>query len=322
MNIPKQLTTVTILSKLIAGVLFITLPFVGFWVGMVYEKSTTLSPSVLEPSIPASNTAKLEEVAFTDMPDLFNSCISTLNQKEREKEFVINTNEDYQTLLSYLSPSNLCNSLLLPKVNFLNFTLLGKYTEGGGCRVDFERHIFKSDISDEILYNIDVKTSGYCKALTSSMNWILVPKISNNYKVKFNVTHTSTDQSKSAKSETAPSNSTNEIDSCNTMANSHFVSIAKHEVGLGPNGPAMGYWGITFQKGTPLSDYGEPTFDWSYSDAGEYGTYTCSENTITAKLSNRTITATYNETTKILNWDGVDYKIYTIENLKEPSIDD
>ena len=42
MNIPKQLTTVTTLSKLIAGILFVTLPFIGFVLGMQYQKSIQL----------------------------------------------------------------------------------------------------------------------------------------------------------------------------------------------------------------------------------------------------------------------------------------
>jgi len=41
MYIPKQLTTVTTLSKLIIGILFITLPFVGFWLGMEYQQYLT-----------------------------------------------------------------------------------------------------------------------------------------------------------------------------------------------------------------------------------------------------------------------------------------
>lgn len=38
MVFPKSFTTVTMFSKIIAAVLFITLPFVGFWLGMEYYK--------------------------------------------------------------------------------------------------------------------------------------------------------------------------------------------------------------------------------------------------------------------------------------------
>ncbi|PIR43231.1 hypothetical protein COV24_03710 [candidate division WWE3 bacterium CG10_big_fil_rev_8_21_14_0_10_32_10] len=40
MKLPKQLTTVTPFSKILFAVLFITLPFLGFWLGMEYEKAT------------------------------------------------------------------------------------------------------------------------------------------------------------------------------------------------------------------------------------------------------------------------------------------
>lgn len=46
-RLPKFLTTVTPLSKLLAGMLFITLPFLGFYLGIQYQKnnSTITSPS-------------------------------------------------------------------------------------------------------------------------------------------------------------------------------------------------------------------------------------------------------------------------------------
>lgn len=36
-KLPKSLTRVTTVSKIIALILFITLPFIGFWLGMIYQ---------------------------------------------------------------------------------------------------------------------------------------------------------------------------------------------------------------------------------------------------------------------------------------------
>ncbi|KKS98327.1 MAG: hypothetical protein UV73_C0002G0041 [Candidatus Gottesmanbacteria bacterium GW2011_GWA2_43_14] len=98
------------------------------------------------------------------------------------------------------------------------------------------------------------------------------------------------------------------VDDCNSISNSSFRSINQYEVGLGPNGPAMGYWGIQFQKGTTLSDYGEPTFQWGHSDVSESGTYTCKDNVLQVKFFAYSITAYYDGSKKILTWDGVEYK--------------
>lgn len=89
------------------------------------------------------------------------------------------------------------------------------------------------------------------------------------------------------------------VDGCSFISNSTFRSINQYEVGLGPNGPAMGYWGITFQGNT---------FDWSYSDVVESGTYTCKSNVLQAKLSNRSIAVHYDGKQEILTWDGIEYK--------------
>lgn len=43
-KLPKSLTTVTPLSKIIAAALFITFPFIGFYLGIKYQKSTSSIP--------------------------------------------------------------------------------------------------------------------------------------------------------------------------------------------------------------------------------------------------------------------------------------
>ncbi len=58
MNLPKELTTVTSFSKILAAVLFITFPFAGFYLGFLYEHQftqyledrTTLNKYTLKPS--------------------------------------------------------------------------------------------------------------------------------------------------------------------------------------------------------------------------------------------------------------------------------
>ena len=102
------------------------------------------------------------------------------------------------------------------------------------------------------------------------------------------------------------------VDDCNLISNSSFQSINQYEAGLGPNGPAMGYWDIQFQKGTTLSNYGEPTFQWGHSDVSESGTYTCKENVLQVKFSDHSITAHYDGAKKILTWDGVEYKKFVV----------
>ncbi|MFH1407449.1 MAG: hypothetical protein ABIJ36_00065 [Patescibacteria group bacterium] len=58
MGLPKGLTTVTTLSKILAGILFVLLPFVGFYLGMKYQ--TAISPKTVErtttANVPAVST--------------------------------------------------------------------------------------------------------------------------------------------------------------------------------------------------------------------------------------------------------------------------
>ncbi|HIO92785.1 MAG TPA: META domain-containing protein [Leucothrix mucor] len=51
----------------------------------------------------------------------------------------------------------------------------------------------------------------------------------------------------------------------------NFVSVEELEVGLGPNGLVLGHWKVNFDDGQ---------FNWQYSDVGEAGKYTISDNDI------------------------------------------
>ena len=53
MTFPKELTTVTTLSKYLAMVVFIALPFVGFFLGMRYQEMTDLANKEDENSMKA-----------------------------------------------------------------------------------------------------------------------------------------------------------------------------------------------------------------------------------------------------------------------------
>ncbi len=98
--------------------------------------------------------------------------------------------------------------------------------------------------------------------------------------------------------------STNNSDICNLISNATFRSVDKQNDGL-----AVGYWTIKLQKGTSLSDYGEPTFQWQYSDVVKSGSYSCKNSLIDAKDSTgKSISATYDANQELLEWDGVKYK--------------
>jgi len=91
----------------------------------------------------------------------------------------------------------------------------------------------------------------------------------------------------------------NHSDNCDLISNSSFRSIKKYEVGLGPNGPAMGYWGIYLKDGK---------FSWHHSDVGESGTFSCKDNILQVQLFKRVLTGNYDTSRKILLWEDVEYK--------------
>ena len=184
---------------LVIGALLLTAGGVVVW-----ERKTELTPSPtfpltvpdvsptggeLPPLIPGPSQ---QEIQFMDMDETFRECISIMHIKQgvsdRDSlEFIINSEKDYQNLLQYRSPADYCDDFQLPSVDFSQFTLLGKYADGSGCAIDFVREIYRDDVNKEIIYSITVVEEGTCKMMGVSMNWALVPKISPDYTVRFEV---------------------------------------------------------------------------------------------------------------------------------------
>ncbi len=70
-------------------------------------------------------------------------------------------------------------------INFQEYTLLGRYAAGQGCDVYFDRNVTKNEEGKKTYYNIKIYQCGSCKMLAKSMNWVLVPKISETDTVVF-----------------------------------------------------------------------------------------------------------------------------------------
>lgn len=69
-------------------------------------------------------------------------------------------------------------------IDFDRYTLLGKYAREG-CRVTFDRNVTKDTSQKKYFYKIKVHQCGTCKTNWESMNWVLVPKITDDYNVTF-----------------------------------------------------------------------------------------------------------------------------------------
>ncbi len=149
---------------------------------LLIKKPDLLNPPLVE--------TPFEYLGNFDSPSSL-GCISTFdsieNRESREREFVINSGEEYQSLITYKSISSLCKDFVLPTIDFSQKTLLGKYASGGGCAIEFDRDLYKDDLERKVVYIIDVVEKGACQMMGVSMNWVLTSKIPSDYLVQFQV---------------------------------------------------------------------------------------------------------------------------------------
>ncbi len=87
-------------------------------------------------------------------------------------------------------------------------------------------------------------------------------------------------------------------DVCAQVVGQEFESIEALECGISPDGIVPCNWNLQFGA--------DGSFDWMYSDVGEAGTYACEDGELTV-TSQPSYDVTYDSTTGVLEWDGVEY---------------
>ncbi|WP_461109491.1 hypothetical protein [Spirosoma koreense] len=81
-------------------------------------------------------------------------------------------------------PADPCRNYQPEPIDFSKYILLGNYASAG-CNVAFTRTVESDDHARQYVYTVRVRESGFCKRLTYSMNWVLVPKPPAGYRVAF-----------------------------------------------------------------------------------------------------------------------------------------
>jgi hypothetical protein len=105
-----------------------------------------------------------------------------------DNEVIITDNESYLEYFNQkrIHPVNLdCDTAKLPGINFNKYSLIGKYTQGGGCDVNYHREIIDNKSKNKIVYTIKAEYTGNCSVLIFNMNWALIPRLKENYNVEF-----------------------------------------------------------------------------------------------------------------------------------------
>ena len=94
--------------------------------------------------------------------------------------YIINSEEEniHNIKVSYDNGQN------FEPIDFVHYTVLGKHTQSG-CIVRWLRDVSKNDKLKKYVYTITVVNCGNCHSRDASMNWVLIPKIEDDYTVEF-----------------------------------------------------------------------------------------------------------------------------------------
>ncbi len=99
---------------------------------------------------------------------------------------VIDNEEAYQLFLAEYKESNLnCPNYVSPGINFTERTLVGQYIEATACSHSSISEVFADPSQKRYIYQLQVKLDGDCELAFEKIVWISVPKLPDNYTVKF-----------------------------------------------------------------------------------------------------------------------------------------
>lgn len=102
-------------------------------------------------------------------------------------KIVVRTETEFQALTDAIKSKGACYSEKIPEIDFSKYTLIGKYVSDGGCRASFDNQVYNDEENKTITYHIKANFSGECQMFLFSWNWMLIPKIANDYAVVFEV---------------------------------------------------------------------------------------------------------------------------------------
>lgn len=72
-------------------------------------------------------------------------------------------------------------------IDFSKYTVLENRVTTGGCSVIYERNVSKDITHKKIVYTVTANQCGGCEKLNTSWNWVLVPKIPEDYTIEYKV---------------------------------------------------------------------------------------------------------------------------------------
>lgn len=105
------------------------------------------------------------------------------------EEYIITDDSTYQSIALTLNLSNNftnrpeCKNAVPEAIDFSKHSLLGKYVRGR-CAV-FKSEVINDNINKQYLFSIEVIECWPCKKSFEKMIWVLVPKLPQDYTVKF-----------------------------------------------------------------------------------------------------------------------------------------
>ena len=103
--------------------------------------------------------------------------ISIMCTQSPQGEYILRNNEEYQALLTVMSPHPDCGSYTLPEIDFNEHTLIGFISSISGCESPDVSYVIEEGDGDNYTFTVSVVRKGLCERNNPIIIWCLIPKL-------------------------------------------------------------------------------------------------------------------------------------------------
>ncbi|MEO0470460.1 MAG: hypothetical protein AAF206_12620 [Bacteroidota bacterium] len=98
-------------------------------------------------------------------------------------QYTIQTQAEFDDMVAEATSN--CTSFVPESIDFDTYSLLGQKVDGSGCSRVFCPKVTDKKNRKQYLYEVELLECGFCLPYEQRMEWVLVPKLPDDYEVEF-----------------------------------------------------------------------------------------------------------------------------------------
>jgi len=161
-----------------------------FIFNIILALAFTVSLSVFQTACEAESSCENSDTIDGIIDTVYD--LGNCYQYMRDTSYVISDIVEFKKLKNeidsaFYAQNSQCDTAQLIVPDFTKYSLLAYFTEVKACDAAYKRTVLNESALHKYIYTIEIEACGNCTYMIPNMNWVLVPKLPENYTVEYKV---------------------------------------------------------------------------------------------------------------------------------------